>query len=88
MCRLDYLRLVVTCPVLVAPERGALSSNKHQYLDEVTVTCEEGYMYSARISTRMCQHNGAWSGEQADKCTREYLNLGHVCVGEQVEVYV
>ncbi|XP_078604865.1 sushi domain-containing protein 2-like [Branchiostoma floridae x Branchiostoma japonicum] len=50
---------VVQCPVLVAPENGALNSSDNFYQDVVKVCCDPGY--EANQATVTCQADGTWT---------------------------
>ncbi|XP_078621291.1 E-selectin-like [Branchiostoma floridae x Branchiostoma japonicum] len=51
---------VVQCPALTAPTNGALSSNRRQYQDQVTFTCNTGYNLVGPTSVT-CLISGSWS---------------------------
>ena len=58
----------VTCPELEKGSNTKYELTKRGYGVQVTVTCEDGYWFSANNFTLMlsCQDDGTWSGDMAN----------------------
>ncbi|CAH1263269.1 CSMD3 [Branchiostoma lanceolatum] len=56
----------VTCPVVTNPENGFKRdrSNMHSYGDSVVFACNSGYEIAGTTTSRTCQADGTWSGEE------------------------
>ena len=75
LCTIDYLHiffsvpLVITCPVLSAPDNGQISCSpgNDNPGDTCTFTCDDGFEISGTES-RTCQNDGTWNGADDTAC--------------------
>ena len=63
------------CGPLPTPTRGRSEGNLTTYPNKILFSCDEGFTLNGS-AVRMCQPNGAWSGEQGHcQGTLEWLLL-------------
>jgi len=67
-----FVPIVITCPVLTAPDNGQISCSPGNDSpgDTCTFTCDDGFEISGTQS-RACQDDGTWNGEDDTVCTRK-----------------
>ncbi|XP_070554203.1 protein mesh-like [Ptychodera flava] len=53
---------VVTCPILVTPKEGTMTSTGNTYLSVATFSCNNGYNLHGS-SVRTCTADGSWDGQ-------------------------
>jgi len=72
---LIFFPLVITCPVLSAPDNGQISCSPGNDSpgDTCTFTCDDGFQIEGTQS-RTCQDDGTWNGEDDTVCTGNIHN--------------
>ncbi|OPJ58966.1 hypothetical protein AV530_000688 [Patagioenas fasciata monilis] len=68
----------VSCPALQAPADGKKFGTKHLVEHEVHFACEPGFQLLGS-STRTCQPDGSWSGQEP-RCAEITVDWGHLPV--------
>ncbi|XP_063401402.1 sushi, von Willebrand factor type A, EGF and pentraxin domain-containing protein 1-like [Mytilus trossulus] len=53
--------VIISCPILMAPNNGQLSTTGQTYRNNATYSCSHEYTIEGE-SLRICQSNGTWSG--------------------------
>ena len=57
----------IECPELHAPKHGKIQQQRRKYLSNVTIVCDEGFIYTKPdFIVRRCQRNRAWSGQEGE----------------------
>ena len=66
------LTVVITCPILSAPDNGQISCSPGNDSpgNTCTFTCDDGFEISGTQS-RTCQDDGTWNGADDTACTGE-----------------
>ncbi|KAM8858815.1 fibulin-7 isoform 3-T3 [Spinachia spinachia] len=80
----DQSAAPTTCPMLEAPAHGTKFGSKYVLGHEVHFTCFPGY-HLAGSATRVCRHNGTWTGIGAvcndiSECASNPCQNGGTCV--------
>lgn len=57
---INLILIAVECRNLLAPGDGKIIGSNHSYNDEVSFSCNDGFILDGELTLR-CQHDGTWS---------------------------